>query len=302
MSGEYRDVHQQLFDDDSWWWDTGSPAYDVSQDAFFGPVTIGVSFAELDVPQPPPVEVQAGSVASRAAVGQPAVESVTSSEQTVNPSGVASRAAVGAPAVASTLQIDASGVATRAAVGSPAVGSVASAAASSVASRAAVGTPAAGSVVQAAPSGVASAAAVGEPLVSVGLVSNVQAGSVGSRAQVGEPFVGSVLPGEQAEQGGGGPDADDEPAGPHRAPRRVRRELPKVPVIAEAVVAAPVAGQPHLTPGADTAPVDTALLEQARADVAAATEQAREAVRLVEERVRRERLLRLVLLVDALDD
>lgn len=263
----------------------------------------------MDVPSPPYHLVEAGSVAPVHAVGEPAV----TFHDTVAASGVATRAAVGQPAASSTLQIDATGVASAAAVGEPAAGSVMSVAASGVASVATVGQPAAASIMVVEAEGVGSVAAVGEPAVDTSATVNVSASSVESVAAVGKPTVTDVLapalPTGVASRaivgrpwvsqegmddfGTGGVDGAP---GPHRVPRRHRYDQPAVtePV---PVVLVPPAPAPPLE-----AVIDTAALEAARAGVAQVTAQAREAVELAEAAAWRQRVLRLVLLVDAMDD
>jgi hypothetical protein len=166
--------------------------------------------------------------------------------------------------------------------------------AGSVASVAAVGTPTASSTVQAAVTGVASVAAVGTPAAA----SVVQAAvtGVGSRAAVGLPAFTDVG-GRLADNGTGGPDPDeDESPGPHRAPRRIRPSQ-EVPAAVPVVRVAPVVEQLPLEPV-----LDTTALAAARQSVEAAEGAARAAMQAAEASATRTRLLRLVLLVDALDD
>lgn len=297
------------------------------------PALIAVSWMEFDVPAPPYELIEASGVAPVHAVGEPAV----TIHGTIAASGVATRAAVGQPAASSTLQIDATGVASRAAVGEPAAGSVMAVEASGVASVAAIGQPAAGSEIEVdvEAEGVASVAAVGEPAVDTSATVNVSASSVESVAAVGEPVAESTLDvapegvasvatvGEPAVEsdvptlptgvasraaigrpyvaqigmddfGTGGVDG---PPGPHAVPRRgryVKEEGRKAPIPAVNVLPPPA---PPLE-----AVVDTAALQAAREGVAQVTAQAREAVELAEAAAWRQRVLRLVLLVDAMDD
>lgn len=177
------------------------------------------SFVEVEVP-PRTLQVDASSVASRAAIGTPAVSSVGGGTRNtqlawaeletplvaggVLASSVASRAAVGAPEVRQP--VAAIGVGSRAAVGSPTLFVGSPVLAIGVASRAAVGVPSVvgdgvingGGTVQAAldvtanPAGVVSRRAVGTPVVTSVVpppVSEVtvNATSVGSRQAVGTP-------------------------------------------------------------------------------------------------------------------
>lgn len=174
-----------------------------------------VSWAEMEVPFVA-ASIGASGVATRAAVGQPALSS-TEAVSTVYASwveielpppaaatqmiGVGSMAAVGLPVAQSSVALAASGVGGRSAVGQPFLGDGGFVSTSSVASVAAVGSPAASAVGQVngfsgitaelidstAPFGVQTRRAVGSPtLTYVGLVS---ATGVASRVAIGAPNV-----------------------------------------------------------------------------------------------------------------
>lgn len=257
---------------------------------------VEVYYLDMEVPLAITAEIAATGVASRAGLGTPVVQSALF----VAASGVEARSALGTPAASSEFTVQATGLESRAALGSPSVDSAnaVSIAATGVASAAALGAPVASSQCTIEPAGVASAAAFGSPLVTTGDVPlTVVALGVMPRHSVSRMFV--TDDGIRRDLGPGGPDADDdeEAPGPHQVPRRARYELVPAPAIASA---APAVVAPPLEHAPET--IDTGELLALRGDVAAITEQAREAAAAAQARAFRDRMLRLVLLVDALDD
>ncbi len=190
--------------------------------------------------------VQATGVASASAVGTPAAsargeingnsEVALDQAVTASPFGVQTRRAVGTPSATYVGSMAPSGVASRAAVGTPSVtsGAFVSLESYGVLSRRAVGTPSVSSTV--APvtvqaTGVVSRADVGSPTVgSSNTTADVYPIGRTSMRAVGTPGVVSVDANGiilQPEQAGGGPDADDDEVGPHKAPKHMRAHAKK---------------------------------------------------------------------------
>lgn len=93
---------------------------------------------------------------------------ITSSPQTVEPTGIATGGALGSATVTTTVTVEPTGIATATAVGTPTVTPTVTVAPVGVASATAIGTPQVATTVTVSPPGVATLAAVGTPTVTGG--------------------------------------------------------------------------------------------------------------------------------------